>query len=141
MADQDDMTQETSENEFKYYTQKAGDIARQLSFAGVAIVWLFHIAISDPSGTTKLGIPLQFQHPLLLFVLSLGLDAVQYLLGSILWGWAALDDTKSGAAYQIKPANVFAIAIPVGLIFAKLAIMIAAYVYLYEAIDTIITWQ
>lgn len=134
------MAKETSEDEFKYYTQKAGDIARQLSIAGVAIIWLFHITVPDSSGNINLGIPIQFKLPILLFVVSLGLDAAQYLAGSFLWGLAFHAD-PAGDAYQNECKNIAAIIIPVLLIIAKLGFMVAAYCYFYDAIQANIVWQ
>ena len=60
---------------------KASDVARQLSFAGIALIWIFH-----PGG----GNPVALPHPLLLptgcFVLGLGSDLLQYALGALIWG-------------------------------------------------------
>ncbi len=140
MGKEELMAKETSEDEFKYYTQKAGDIARQLSLAGVAIIWLFHTTVPGASNEINIGIPIQFRLPVLLFVVSLGLDAVQYLVGSFLWGLAFHDDPE-GNAYQNKCKNIAAIIVPVLLIFAKLGFMAAAYWYFYDAIQEIIVWQ
>ena len=60
---------------------KAGDIARQLNFAGLAIVWLSAIQAGPgaelaPSLARATG----------LIVLSLCLDLLQHLYGSVAWG-------------------------------------------------------
>jgi hypothetical protein len=60
---------------------KASDVARQLAFAGIALIWIFH-----PAGPDPVALP----HPLLLpagcFVLGLGFDLLQYAMGSLIWG-------------------------------------------------------
>ena len=67
---------------YETYTSKASDIARQLSFAGVAVIWIFRIA--NPDGV---AIPKRILPSLALFVLALSLDLLQYVTGSVVW-WA-----------------------------------------------------
>jgi hypothetical protein len=68
---------ETSE----WYSGKLSDVARQLAFAGIAVVWVFKI-----SNGTLLTVPKDLIPPLVLFVAGLGFDLLQYMAGAIVWG-------------------------------------------------------
>ena len=59
---------------------KASKIVRQLSLAGVALVWLFRSGQIDAPG---LDLPLK--RAALLFFLALFLDFLQYLSGTMIW--------------------------------------------------------
>ena len=56
-------------------------VTRQLGFAGIAIVWIFHA-----SSTNKLTIPSNLRIPSLLFVATLGCDLLQYVASTLWWG-------------------------------------------------------
>ncbi|MGN6479796.1 hypothetical protein [Luteibacter sp.] len=62
-----------------YATGKASDIARQLALAGVAVIWLFK--------TTDASKPIaeNMVFPLWLFLVSLLLDLLQYIVAGITW--------------------------------------------------------
>lgn len=62
------------------YTAKASDLARQFSFAGIAVVWVFRIGEQD-----RLVIPKDLLWPLCLFIIALACDLVQYVTGTIIW--------------------------------------------------------
>jgi hypothetical protein len=66
---------------FETYTGKASDVARQLSFAGIAVVWLLRVENGSRSTVPDALFP-----ALALFVLSLSFDLLQYVAGSIIWG-------------------------------------------------------
>ena len=59
---------------------KASETVRQLSFAGVALVWLFR---SESSGVP--GLDHHLVSAALLFFLALVLDFLQYLSGTVIW--------------------------------------------------------
>lgn len=62
------------------YTARASDIVRQLAFAGIAVVWIF--TTIGPDGyvlDSKLILPL------LLLVLTLLFDLLQYVIGGDTW--------------------------------------------------------
>ena len=61
------------------FSSKASDVARQLAFAGIGIVWVFR---STKDGSVPTGLLL----PLALFSVTLGLDLLQYISASIMWG-------------------------------------------------------
>ncbi len=64
------------------FSGRASDAARQLSFAGIAVIWL--LRVGDKTG----GIPFDksLLWPLMGFVLALTCDLAQYTYGSIAWG-------------------------------------------------------
>jgi hypothetical protein len=66
---------------FEEYTGKASDVTRQLSFAGIAVVWLLRTG-----GGGSLPIPSALLLPLALFVWSLSFDLLQYVVASVVWG-------------------------------------------------------
>src|ERR1043165_3513851 len=64
------------------YTAKASEIVRQLSLAGIAIVWLFHntvLANNQPLLDKYLIIPL------ILLCSALLSDLLQYIIGGEIW--------------------------------------------------------
>lgn len=112
-----------------YYelSAKLSDIVRQLSFAGIAVIWMFRVS------TEKTGIVFQpvLIWPLLLFVVALSLDLAHYLYGSIAWSSFANREEGKGRRDEDKvkphksinwPSNVF--------FYCKAASCIVAYLLL-----------
>lgn len=68
-----------------YYqaTGKVSELVRQFSLAGIAVIWIFRIGGEDAGGiryTNELLLPLAF------FVAALGVDLLQYVYYSVIWG-------------------------------------------------------
>ena len=111
-----------------YYSHsgKTSDIARQLCFAGLALIWLFH---KDQSANS-LVIQKDLQLPAFIFVGALALDLVQYTIVSIVWRrWCrqeeqALKGPKDDPDLE-APRNINAPADVVFLI--KLVLVIVGY--------------
>src|SRR3989442_1239067 len=64
------------------FSGKASEVARQLAFAGIAIVWVF-------TGTEKGLGPRPDTHLVLalaLFALALGFDLLHYISATVIWG-------------------------------------------------------
>jgi hypothetical protein len=61
------------------YTAKASDMARQLAFAGIAVIWLLK------SGTTVDTIPGSVIPALGFFALTLACDVLHYSASSVVW--------------------------------------------------------
>ncbi|MGH7240327.1 MAG: hypothetical protein ACREHG_09745, partial [Candidatus Saccharimonadales bacterium] len=59
---------------------KASDINRQIGFAGIAIIWLFKLAIGQ-----KIIVPAGLHLPAILIIASLAIDLLQYLIGWAIW--------------------------------------------------------
>jgi len=69
-------------------TGRASDVARQLSFAGIAAVWVMR----DGAGRLVDGLMV----PLVMFILALALDFVQYFWASVAWPYWARAKEKAG---------------------------------------------
>lgn len=67
---------------YYFHTGKTSELVRQLGLAGIAVIWLFK---KDVAGVPK--IPEELFLPLVLIVLGLALDLLQYVSGSIIWGF------------------------------------------------------
>lgn len=74
------MSLKTCWDTFKSNTTSASTIARQLAFAGIAVVWIF---TNREQGGLALNNSLLW--PSLMFVSALVCDFLQYLSGSIIW--------------------------------------------------------
>ena len=66
-----------------YYTHtgNASAVARQAAFAGIAIIWIFNQNIQG-----VYFIPKELLWPTIWLVAGLGLDLLQYILASAIWG-------------------------------------------------------
>ncbi len=64
---------------FYEFSGKASDIARQLSFAGIGVIWIFRI------GDDKPEFPAMLFPALALFVIALSFDLFQYVVASVIW--------------------------------------------------------
>jgi hypothetical protein len=69
------------EEVYYMYSGKASDVARQISFAGIAIVWMF-----KPGNNLNLVMPHSLLIPLFLFSLSLFFDILHYIYSTVVWG-------------------------------------------------------
>lgn len=63
------------------FSSKTSEIARQLSFAGIALVWVF-----KPKDAEPIAIPPELLWPAGLFVLALALDLLHAAYGTFVWG-------------------------------------------------------
>lgn len=63
------------------FTGIASELSRKLSFAGIAVIWIFKIN-SQPVPT----VPEELFLPLTLFVVTLFIDLLQYTFASTIWG-------------------------------------------------------
>lgn len=125
------MPASTVEDELLYHSAKAGDVVRQLGFAALAAVWLFH------DGTTSAPwLPGRFQCTVVLVIASLGLDAVQYIVGSLVWGVKTV--RHQGALEAAKQKG--AVGTLLAIVFVKVALMLAAYVDLLRALAASVGW-
>lgn len=69
------------EKEYQLMSGKASDVGRQLSFAGIAIVWMF-----KPGNNLNLVMPGNLLIPLFLFSLSLFFDLLHDICSAVVWG-------------------------------------------------------
>ena len=72
-----------SEYQITYYefSGKTSDITRQLTFAGLALVWIFKI-----KDGTLLVVPKELLLPTITLALTLTLDLLQYISATMVWG-------------------------------------------------------
>lgn len=109
------------------YTAKASEINRQLSLAGVAIIWLFKNSEEDGALFTPFLI-----WPLFFLTLSLLFDLIQYILGGIIWiRFFKQEEAKAdnntdpeikAPNYMNKPIYFF--------YYSKILVMLFAYLFI-----------
>lgn len=108
---------------YSYYSGKASDIVRQLGFAGIAVVWLFKTEVDD-----EWKIPVELLPAAGLIVLTLLLDFMQYVVGSLVWAGYNASKERAGTTEDPEflaprminwPANFF--------FWAKILTTIVAY--------------
>jgi hypothetical protein len=111
---------------YYFYSGKTSDLVRQLGLAGIAIIWIFKY---DVQGIPK--IPLELLVPLILIVLGLALDLLQYAVATSIWGIfqrrkeisGITDDAEFLAPKQFNWPAIF-------FFILKAVAIIAAYAYL-----------
>jgi hypothetical protein len=64
------------------FSGKTSDVARQLAFAAIAIIWIFR----DSDGAHQL-LPDKLIVPAFTVMLALALDFAQYVSGTFIWGF------------------------------------------------------
>ena len=96
---------------YQFHTGKASEVARQLSFAGIALIWVFRNAPN-----ALVAVPQQLVLPTKPFVIALALDLLQYLAGTIAWGTfvrhhegagTPADEELDASMYRNWPALAF----------------------------------
>lgn len=64
----------------------AGEQSRKLAYVGIAVVWLYRTTIQPSSETQpEYDVPKELRFVLLCLALSLGLDLLQYVVGTAVW--------------------------------------------------------
>lgn len=74
------MKLEKYKEEAQFFTSKVSDLNRYLGFVGIAVVWIFKTEVDG-----KIIIPYELFMPLVLFVISLVVDFLQYIYGATVW--------------------------------------------------------
>lgn len=90
-----------SEARDAYYSHSASasTVARQLGFAGIALVWVFQ----QPADQLVV-LPAALRAPTILLILGLGLDLLQYAISALLWGaFARHHERRKSSAAQAPP--------------------------------------
>jgi len=108
-----------------YYslTGRASDIARQLSFAGIALIWAFR----ETSGGIE-RVPSELTPAGILVVLSLSFDLLHYVIGGAIWGIYNRRKERAGVEQAVDfEANPFLNWPSIGLYWAKILCVISAY--------------
>jgi hypothetical protein len=111
---------------YYFYSGKTSDLVRQLGFAGIAIIWIFKY---DVQGTPQ--IPQALLPPLILIVLGLALDFLQYAVATSIWGVFQRNKEVSGTAEDVDFLAPKQLNWPTITFFVlKVTSIMAAYVYL-----------
>lgn len=125
---------------------KAGDISRQLGFAGIALIWIFK---TSPTGQPTLyNVPLGLYWPTQLIVLSLILDLLQYMYKSVVWSIVAdrLQDKELAAIPPPPPGRIYPVSkwlnVPTLVFFwLKLVVMAAAFIWLLSFVANTVVFK
>lgn len=75
------MKLEDYKKDYQEFSGLASNRVRSLAFGGIAVTWIFR---TGSGNSTR--IPSELLFPLLLFVISLGMDFLHYLIASAIWG-------------------------------------------------------
>lgn len=123
--------------DYYYFSQKAGDIVRQLAFAGVAVIWIFRVTESD-----KNIIPDELLYPLGAFCVCLLFDILHYSWSAFIWGAFHRIKESKVLAGELKDEKILAPAwfnLPANILFwGKILIVIFGYTLLItEVLDKI----
>lgn len=111
---------------YEFHTGKVSELTRQLSFAGLAIVWLFK---TGQDGAFKL--PLGLVSPLILLILTLSLDWLHYAVAAFVWDWYQRSKEAAGTTEEDDFVTPSKINWPAQLFFyLKQVTLIIAYVLL-----------
>lgn len=123
---------ETIEDHVGYYTEKAGEICRQLGLAGIAAMWIFKMGNYEqtPSGIQTPSLPNSFYLPALFIIISLGIDAVQYLIGTFVWAqlWHSGAGARNPGDFKGRVITLLVI------VTVKLSVLFVAYILLIRAL-------
>jgi hypothetical protein len=115
---------------YYFYSGKTSDIIRQLALAGIAIVWLYKV---DRGGAMK--IPVELRDPLLLIVIGLALDLLQYATATGVWGVYQRQKEEKGTAEDQDFKAPSAINLPTIFLFISKVVCVAfAYAFLLRHI-------
>jgi hypothetical protein len=112
---------------FEEYSGRTSDLARQLAFAGIAIIWL--LRVGDKTGDIKFSNSLLW--PLGGFIIAVGCDLIQYLYYTI--AWRIIDSAESKR--DKNPNREVSVSkrihwIPWILFGAKIVLIIVGYIFL-----------
>jgi hypothetical protein len=114
------------------YSGKASDVARQLSFAGIALVWVFKLD-SKPIP----NIPEQLFFPAALLTAALALDLLQYTISAMVWGSFARSQEKLRSSKEEDPilsAPRFYNWPGLSFFWTKIVVVIWAYMLIFKYI-------
>jgi hypothetical protein len=82
---------------YYFHSGKTSDLVRQLALAGIAVIWLFKYEVI---GVPK--VPSQLLVPLVLIVLGLAFDLLQYAVATVLWGFIQRSKERAGLGEDVE---------------------------------------
>jgi hypothetical protein len=106
----------------------ASKLSRQLAFAGIGMIWIFRVSTGEQT-----SVPDGLLWPSILLISSLGIDLAQYLIQSATWYIYYIRQRKKGTKEGDDVNEPEYFNYPTwGLFFAKITVMIIAYVTLFK---------
>ncbi len=117
-------------NAYYTHTGNASSVARQIAFAGIAVIWLFN----TPAGDKPINLPSELVFVALLLVISMSLDLLQYVSASLVWGLFSRNQEIKNK-HKLKsdpycPANPLLNWPSLICFWLKIVFLIASYIYL-----------
>lgn len=110
---------------YYFHTAKLSDVVRQLSLAGVGLIWIFR----TETGKNSQEVPEALIRAAACIFLSLAFDLLHYATSAITWGLYNRRKEKSVSEEQEFKAPVWFNRIPIGLVIAKTVAMAVAYIW------------
>lgn len=113
----------------RYYkiSEKASDIARQLAFAGIALIWTFKT--ESANGSYILDLELLWSGAFI--VGALGCDLLQYVSGTLIYGWFRDYKARMGVKPKVSLSWPRYFNWPaIGFFWTKIVLVVAAYIML-----------
>lgn len=115
---------------YSYSSNTASTIARQIAFAGIGVVWVFNLRAPHAA----IAIPQPLRVVVLLLVVCLALDLLQYAYGSLVWAVFARilerrhanwpdEDPQMDASPSLNWPSLTCF-------WGKLVVLVIAYIYL-----------
>ncbi|HVP54783.1 MAG TPA: hypothetical protein VMU45_07290 [Candidatus Eisenbacteria bacterium] len=111
---------------YTYFSGRASEIARQLAFAGIALIWIFKSQVGEDYRVPRALLPAAA-----LIVLALILDFAHYGIASLCWGIFSRVKEREGVKEDAEFLAPRQINWPSILFFwTKLIAIIVAYIYI-----------
>ena len=124
-------------NTFHEFSSLTSNVARQLMFSGIAFIWIFKIG---KDGDYTLSSDLMI--PVIMLIVALFLDLMQYVVGSIIWfffyRYLEKSENYNDEQEDIKSSEYFTYILNVFFVSKILAVLIAYYFlfsYAYHSIN------
>ena len=109
---------------YQEFSGKLSDNTRKLAFAGIAIVWIFK---QGKNGTFIL--PDLLKLAILMFVITLSFDLLQYIYQTIIWGFFhRYYEKKFGEDYELTAPKYFNWP-AIFFFWSKVIVLVAGYVF------------
>ena len=121
------MKLEDYKKDYEEFSGKLSDNTRKLAFAGIAIVWIFK---QGKNGTFIL--PDLLKLAILMFVITLSFDLLQYIYQTIIWGFFhRYYEKKFGEDHELTASKYFNW--PAIIFFwSKVIVLVAGYVFVLK---------
>ena len=112
---------------YEYFSGALSDLSRQLSFAGIAVVWV--VILSQENG--QLTMQLKAFSPLHLFCASLIVDLMQYIWASAAWGfYHRYKEKKLSSVEEEFLAPIWMNHPTIVLFWSKVSLVCVGYIFL-----------